>query len=141
MAQFSFRSGLIRIVSAVVLVFATYNPTNYSYFHWVQKAYENPVKLDVLIIFTGVGLLIIWVEFLRATFRSLGPVGFLLASAFFGTLLWLIVDYGLVPADNAEAVTWLVLVAFSGVLGAGMSWSHIRRRVSGQLDTDDSEDG
>lgn len=140
MSMFTWKSGLIRLLSAFVLVLATYNPAKYSYFHWLKKVYEQPAKTDVLMIFSGVVLLIIWVIFIRATLRSLGPVGLLLASAFFGTLLWLVVDYGLVPVDSKETVTWLVLVAFSGVLGAGISWSYIRRRISGQLDTDDLDE-
>jgi hypothetical protein len=34
-------------------------------------------------------------------------------------------------------VTWIVLFATSGILAVGMSWSHVRRRLSGQVDTDD----
>jgi len=141
MSNFTWKSGLIRLFVAFVLVFATYNPTDYSYFNWLKKAYEQPEKTDVLMIFAGVVLLIVWVIFLRATLRSLGAVGLLLAAAFFGTLLWLVIDYGLVPADNIEAVTWLVLTALAGVLAVGVSWSHIRRRISGQADMDDLDEG
>lgn len=141
MANFTWKNGLIRIFTAFVLVFATYNPTDYSYFQWLKNAWEQPGKTEVLMVFAGVVLLIVWVIFIRATLRSLGLVGLVLASAFFGALLWVVVDYGLVPADNVEAVTWLVLVAFSGVLGAGISWSHIRRRISGQADMDDLDEG
>ena len=55
-------------------------------------------------------------------------------------LLWLIVDKGWVGVDNRETITWLVLIGMSGVLAAGISWSHIRRRLTGQLDVDETDD-
>lgn len=128
---------LVRFLFALVLVFCTYNPTEYSYYHWVVPHLPD---YSVLKIFLGVVLVIGWTIFIRATLRSLGAVGLTLAFAFFGTLLWLIVDVGLVPADSVTALTYIVLVMLSGVLAVGMSWSHIRRRMSGQADMDDVDE-
>lgn len=128
---------LVRFLFALVLVFCTYNPTEYSYYHWVVRHLPD---YSVLKIFLGVVLVIGWTIFIRATLRSLGAVGLTLAFAFFGTLLWLIVDVGLVPADSVTALTYIVLVMLSGVLAVGMSWSHIRRRMSGQADIDDVDE-
>jgi hypothetical protein len=36
--------------------------------------------------------------------------------------------------------TYLVLVALCGVLATGISWSHIRRRISGQVDVDEIDE-
>ena len=125
---------LLRFFFAVVLVFSTYNPSEYSYYHWFKDLLP---EINPLVIFAGVVLLIGWTIFLRATFRSLGAFGLLLAFAFFGTLIWLIVYYGLVPADSTKALTYIVLVVMCGVLATGVSWSHIRRRITGQVDTDE----
>ena len=125
-----------RFLLALVLVFATYNPSGYSYFHWGIKHISD---FSVLKLFAGVVLLIGWAMFIRATLVSLGAFGIVLAAAFFGTLLWLVVDWGLVPADTVEAVTYLILVAASAVMATGMTWSHIRRRISGQIDVDETD--
>ena len=134
----------MRFAVAVVLVFATYNPEGYSYYHWSIKSYYDWAfhggawpELSVLKLFVGVVLLIGWSMYLRATVRSLGAFGLVLAVAFFGTLLWLVVDMELVAADSTRAMSYLVLIGLCGVLTAGISWSHIRRRVSGQLDVDE----
>jgi hypothetical protein len=134
--SFSWPDFLLRLALALVLVFATYNPEGYSYYHWTITRLP---QITVLQAFTGVVLVIGWVIFLRASFRSLGLFGILLAVAFFGTLLWLIVDMGWVSAKSPRAVAYLVLVAASGVLAAGISWSHVRRRITGQLDVDDAD--
>ncbi len=36
--------------------------------------------------------------------------------------------------------TWIGLVALATVLGIGLSWSHVRRYLSGQSDVDDVEE-
>ncbi len=128
----------LRFLAALVLVFVSYNPEGYSYYHW---AIENLPDYSVLKIFAGVVLLIAWTVFIRATLRSLGPLGLILAFAFFGSLLWLVIDYGLVPADSVRAISYIILLILSGVLTTGMSWSHIRRRLSGQADMDDVDEG
>jgi hypothetical protein len=128
----------LRFVAALLLVLASYNPEGVSYYHW---ALQDITSFSVLKGFIGVVLLIGWTMFIRATLHSLGPVGIGLAVAFFGTLLWLVVDWGLVPSDSIRAISYLVLIAASGVLTAGMSWSHIRRRVSGQFDVDETDEG
>ncbi len=134
---FDFGSFLIRWVLALVLVFATYNPSGYSWFHWFRDAEK---KLDPLIILAAVILIIGWVIYLRATTRSLGAFGTLLAVALFGTLVWVLIDYQVISLDNTTLLTYIVLVILSAVMGLGLSWSHIRRRLSGQLDVDDRDE-
>lgn len=125
---------LIRFVAGLTLVYSTYNPEGYSYYHWVIN---NFPAISALQGFLGVLLLVGWAMYIRAALRSLGIVGLTLATAFFGTLLWLVVDVGLIPVDNIRAITYLVLTLLALVLSTGLSWSHVRRRVSGQMDTDD----
>ena len=127
---------LLRLLAAFILVFSSYNPSGYSYYHWVS---ENINSLTPMIALAGVLLLIGWTILLRATFRSLGPFGLLLAAAFLGVLLWMMIDWGWFDADSLTAVTYIVLAVLSGVLAIGVSWSHIRRRITGQIDVDDVE--
>ncbi len=105
-----------RFVEALFLVFATYNPEDRSYFHWV---YSELPAFDAVKAFLGVVLLIGWTIFLRAATRSLGVLGFVLASAFFGTLIWMGIDFGIIAQDNPRLITYVSLVAFAGVLTGG----------------------
>ncbi|RLA32748.1 MAG: hypothetical protein DRR03_08340 [Gammaproteobacteria bacterium] len=132
--EFNATSIAIRFAIALVLVFATYNPSGWSYVHWAIMPLPafSPVKAVA-----GIVLVIGYTMFLRATARSLGIFGVFLAITFFGVLIWLIVDVGILPLDSVTAVTWVVLFVFACVLAIGMSWSHIRRRLAGQFDTDD----
>ncbi len=134
--QFNALSFLLRWVFALVLVFASYNPSGYSYYHWVGAGLQDMLPAKI---FLGVVLLIGWVIYFRAAWNSLGVIGLILASAFFGTLIWMIISWGVIPADSPAMITYIAEVALSAVLATGMSWSHIRRRLSGQVDTDEIE--
>ena len=57
----------------------------------------------------------------------------------FGALLWMVIDWGLVDADSFKAITYIILVILCGILAIGISWSHIRRRMTGQVDVDEVE--
>jgi hypothetical protein len=127
----------LRFVFAFLLVACTYNPTGYSYFHWFKAAASDFTPLLGL---GGIALVICWVIYIRATFRSLGLIGLILATLFFAFLIWLLIDLGVLSMDSVSALTWVVLVLLAAVLCIGMSWSHIRRRLSGQVDMDDVGD-
>ncbi|MBE9516892.1 MAG: hypothetical protein IME93_07920, partial [Proteobacteria bacterium] len=116
------------------VVFSTYNPEGISYYHWAGKAFP---ALTALQTFVGIALIVGWAVYIRAALRSLGIVGLTLATAFFGTLLWVVVDTGLIPTASTRILTHLLLLLLALVLSTGLSWSHIRRRLSGQMDTDD----
>lgn len=134
--EFSVGGFFARWLFAVALVFGTYNPSDYSYMNWVLGPTSEFGPIMALI---GVALLIAWIIFLRATFLSIGVLGIALGAALFGCLIWLLIDLGLLSLDATGALTWIVLVVLSLILATGMSWSHIRRRLTGQFDVDEKE--
>lgn len=134
---FNFAGFMIRWILALLLVFSTYNPSGYSWYHWLTEA---ETKIDPLIALAGVLLLIGWVIYVRASARSLGVIGALLALALFGTLVWALIYYQVISLSNTTLLTYIVLIVISAVMATGLSWSHIRRRMSGQLDVDDRDE-
>ena len=125
--DFTFLSFLWRLLFASLLVFLTYNPSGYSWVGWLMS--EVPLVYKVA---GGIVLMIGWVMFLRATWNSLGPIGTVLAAAFFGVIIWLLIEWNILSLDSATVFQWVMLVILTGVLAVGMSWSHVRRRLSGQ---------
>ena len=134
---FSWPNFLIRWAAALILVFATFNPTSYSYYAWVTDPASGQIPLKAL---AGIAILIVYVIFLRATWRSIGPIGLALAVAFFGSLVWVLIDFGLIVPGQGQQMTYVVLVIMASVLAIGMSWSHVRRRAAGQYDADDVDE-
>ncbi len=135
MAQSAFTptSFLLRWIIALFLVFATFNPTEYSYYRWIAGFEEDGLPLKVL---AGILLLILYVIYLRATWRSIGAIGVSLAAALLAALIWVSIDFGLLNLMQPTIMTWVLLFAVATILAVGISWSHIRRRITGQADID-----
>ena len=126
---------LPRFLFALLLVFATYNPEKpYSYFYW---AIANLPDFSAVKAFVGVVLLIGWTLYISATVEALGWLGLLLAAAFFGTATWAVIDQGWLHVDSPKALTYVVLVLISALLATGLGWSHMRRRITGQVDVNE----
>jgi hypothetical protein len=95
---------------------------------------SRPPRLSAVVLLIG------WSIYLRATFRSLGIFGLTLAFAFFGIIVWWLIDSGLLGLENTDIATYIALFSLSAVLATGMSWPHIRRRLSGQADMADIDE-
>ncbi len=119
----------VRFVFAFLLVFVSYNPTGYSYLHWFSFTPQA--------VLAGVVLVIGWAIYIRATLRSIGAIGLGLLSVLLACIIWLFVDLGWLSLKNVSVFSWVVELCIVVMLAVGMSWSHVRRRISGQVDMDD----
>lgn len=127
--------GLIaRWLLVMFVVFASYNPSGRSYYHWLFGP-ENTMWALKAAAGTALGAALLM--FLVAALRSLGLFGLVLCGAVLSSFLWALGDSGvLAPGDRfVEEMTMLVFIA--SVLAIGVSWSHVKYRLSGQTDTND----
>ena len=124
----------LRFLFALILVLATFNPSGYSYFHWLVDTISSPTPWLAL---AGIALVIGWVIYIRASIRSLGPIGLSLSAILVAIILWALIDIGIMSVDSPSAFTWIIEIFVAAILCLGMSWSHLRRRMSGQADVDD----
>lgn len=127
---------LARLVAALVLVYATFNPEGYSYVHWAMIPIFRGGGFGPVQLLAGIVLLIGWVVFLQATSRALGVWGIVLVLSLFGALTWLLVDWKVLEPTGSKGIAHIALVIVALVLAIGMSWSHMTRRLTGQVDTD-----
>jgi len=128
---------ILRWLFAFLLLAATFNPTQYNYIDWVRSYGSMNMSIAVL---AGLILLIGYIIYLRATLRSIGLFGMLLVLAVAGTLIWVLFDQGIVNLADPTVNTWLGIAVLSLVLAIGLSWSIVRRKISGQADVDDIDD-
>ena len=128
---------LLRWAFAFLLLAATFNPTEWNYVKWAEANYSAQMSLTVLF---GLLLLVGYIIYLRATIRSIGAFGMGLVLALVAALLWVLYDWGWLQLENSTPNTWIGLFTLSVVLGIGLSWSHVRRKLSGQADMDDVDE-
>ena len=88
----------------------------------------------------GLLLVVGYIIFLRATLHSIGMLGMFLVSAIVAALLWVLYDRGLLSLGNSSVNVWIGIFALSVVLGIGLSWSFVRRAISGQVDVSESDE-
>jgi hypothetical protein len=48
--------------------------------------------------------------------------------------------WGWISLDGQKMLSYVVEILLAVILAVGMSWSHIRRRLSGQADMDDVDE-
>lgn len=139
--KFTWQSFFIRFGFALILVYATYNPSGYSFYHWAKEGlFGEAVALSPPFAMSAIVLLIGWTIFIRATLRSLGAFGLGLAFTFFAIIVWWLIDVGLIGLNSVSILSYIVLFVLAAILATGMSWSHIRRRMSGQADVDEVDE-
>jgi len=127
----SWSGVFIRIAIAVALVLVTYNPTGYSFYHWLSAP---PAGITALKTLLGVLLLIGWVVCLRTVYIALGWLGVILGMGLLAALVWVFVDGKWIDLASPSAVAWVALLILGTILGVGLSWSLIRARLTGQVE-------
>ena len=127
----SWSGVVVRIVLAIALVLATYNPSGHSFYHWLT---EPPAGITAIKTLLGVVLLIGWAVSLRTVHVALGSLGVMLGVAFLAALAWVFVEQRWLDLDTPSSVAWLALLILGTVLGLGLSWSLMRARLTGQVE-------
>jgi len=127
----------LRWIFAFLLLALTFNPTDLNFVRWAMQNYATETPVTVLM---GLLLTIGYIIYLRATLRSIGGFGMFLILAVVAALLWVLYDWGVLTLENRALNTWLGVFALSLVLGIGLSWSLVRRQLTGQADIDDVDE-
>lgn len=128
---------LLRWFFAFVLIASTFNPTKWNFVHWAQANFYEELPVTVLL---GLVLMVGYVIYLRATVRSIGLFGMVLVAAVFAALIWVLLDRDLLSLGNSDLNVWMGILALSLILGIGLSWSLVRRALSGQFDVDEVDE-
>jgi hypothetical protein len=136
--EFSAGSFLWRLAASLVLVLATYNPSPISYFGWLKSGFTDG-GLGPAHFVVGVLLLAGWAILIIATRNSLGKGGLLIVAALIGGVVWWLASIGLNVAGNMAVLGWVILICVAFLLAVGLSWSHIWRRLTGQVEVDDDK--
>jgi hypothetical protein len=133
MHEFGIVDYSVRWLTAMILVLGTYNPYALSYYHWLHE-YPGQVPMKITV---GVVLLILHVVAILAGVRSLGLIGIGLLTALFASAAWILIDNQLLNVEDPRVFTLTLLVILATLYGVGLSWSHLRNRLSGQVDSTD----
>jgi hypothetical protein len=123
---------LVRMLAVMFLVAATYNPSGYSYYHW---AFHGGTDYWALKIFLGLLVIFGYVFCFYSTWRSLRIMLSVPLLLIIAACLWLLSDWGMIDLSDWLQRTLALETSLVVLLGTGVSFSLIRYRLSGQLDS------
>ena len=127
---------LVRFLLSLALVFATYNPTGYSVYHWITNVGGGPLSLKVVVVLALVMLYYAIFRVVFAAFRRSGLiVAGLVAVLFVTGLVLILAPRGSRPFGhfNTLLIQYIILFAMAIVVSFGISWSHLIEQLTGQL--------
>jgi hypothetical protein len=131
--KFGLINMLLRWLLIAGVLLATYNPSGRSFAHWVGQS-DTALSFRLALGFLLASALAFFVQL---TFRSLGYPGVSILAITITTVAVSLVQLGLVtPVTSAQWITFGQLVVATA-LTIGVSWSSIRTRLAGQVDSDD----
>ena len=124
--HFDWRGVVARLLFSAFAVFAVYNPSGHSWWHWLWRGEAGFwTKLAVTLLLLGLHG-VIWATVLGVLKRR--GVLLVLATAFAGAMALA----PLVPASPVEGGRVLLLLAMVVLLyAAGLSYSHLHHRLAG----------
>jgi Family of unknown function (DUF6524) len=128
-AMFTLASFFIRWLAITALVLATYNPSGYSYLHWLTEWQPEQLALKAAVGLIIVGLFSL---ILVAVWLVLRLIGILTLAGIVLSLAVAAWQFGLVPATPGS-VQFLMLAGLATALTLGVSYAHIRYRLTGQV--------
>jgi hypothetical protein len=132
--NFGLSMFLTRLFGVTFLLFSTYNASGWSLWHWVAADFASDWMVQLPIIALWV---IFYILLIRATFRSLRPSGVALTIAFIGSIVWVLIDAGIVSLEDAGDLVVISLYMTGGVLAVGVTWAGAWVTLTGQVVTDD----
>ncbi len=123
---FTFVRFSVRWAFTTFILMATYNPSGYSYSHWITS--DDGSYLSVKF---AVGLYLAWwyLALIPILWTSLGPIGIGMMVALlsaFGLVCW---DYGLLDHVTPSLYPYSVIVSAGLILALALSWGHINLQV------------
>ena len=124
-----------RFGAATLVVFATYNPSGYSYVDWLLATRGEHLVLKLTL---GLALAMIYYALLSITLGAMRLAG-VMAGALASVLLVTEIIRWVAPASLYQSWSgylllgeWVLLLSFALVLAFGMSWSALIERLTGQ---------
>lgn len=122
-----------RFFLSAFVVFAVYNPGQYSWWHWVTSGDGRGWHLKIL---AGLALAISLFIMARATYQSIGGLGIAAVLVLNSLLAWTLASFGVF--DMRDLNTWITAAMLSLVIlfTVGLCYGLVYHRLTGIVHTE-----
>lgn len=123
---------IARSLTIMLLVYGTYNPSGYSYYHWVAHGGTAMLASKLCV---GLVIVLGYIICINATIRSLGRLLLVPGVSLIAALIWMLSSWGWIDLGDSLQRTLVAETALVAVFSAGLPFSQIRYRLTGQKDS------
>src|SRR5579862_1991378 len=123
-----FRLFYKRTLLSAFVVFGAYNPSGYSYYHWVTASH----RLTTVQLFVGIGLLTAAVGLARMAYATVGYLGGWTIVVMLGMGIVFLVGLDITTFDDVDIGTYAIEVWISLTLAIATGWAFVQKRISGE---------
>ena len=125
------------IFFGILITFLTYNPSEKSLYHFFAGSGDKFGARMVLLIIV---IAVVHGAMLVASWKAFGFFGKIAVIAIISASLYLFLEEGWLTPDGGIGLQWFGLCAYGVFVGVGLVWAKVRRRVTGQVSTDEMMD-
>ncbi len=126
---FTFGSFAVRLLLTLFIVLSAYNPTGYSYYHWLIGDEGGFVSKFVV----GLALVSINILLLVTAFDALKLLGMIIVVLNYSAVVWWLHTVGAIDFWYRPTMSMSVLIGVAAINAAGLSFSLWMGRLSGLL--------
>ena len=127
-----FGGVVARTLTVMLLVYGTYNPSGYSYYHWIIQTGGDRLASKLCV---GIVIILGYIICINATIRSLGALLLTPGIILIGSIIWMLSSWGWIDLADATQRTLVLEGALVAIFSAGVPFSQIRFRLTGQKDS------
>ncbi len=127
-----------RWAGAFFLLAALYNPSGYSYFHWVAT---TDLRYWSFKIVAGIVLAVFFGLYVNASRRALRLPGLILISIASALATSIFFPRTIDIDTPAPQLIVFLQIIIANILAVGVSWSYVRQMLSGQMDVNNINGG
>lgn len=126
---------LARFLYPMFVVFATYNTSGYSFYHWVV----DPVDEDIILKLIAGGMLgFAYYNIGEITALSLQRAGLLMVTIICSAAAWYVIDQEWIKIETREDLINAMQFTLVMIMAIGLSYAHIHYRIGGIKQVEDA---
>jgi len=126
-APYDWKAVVARLIFSLFIVFSAYNPSGYSFWHWVTAGNgQFWLKLSVSLMLLGLHV-ILW----RAVWAILRPSGVMFIALLCVCGFVALLELGILDGSDSDAALIYLMFSLAILLTSGLSTASIMHRLTG----------
>jgi hypothetical protein len=130
-ARYDWKAVVARLLFSLLLVFSLYNPSGYSFWHWMLAPSQGPWNSLWAKAFVGLGVAGLNIMVWKAAVAVLRPSGVFFILVFCGLGFAALAEFGVLEREQSGTLLIAAMFTIVVILTAGLSLASLMHRLTG----------